>query len=162
MAQAIKDNIPDGGGRIALINALSILDRQPDQVHFIEFKSSFRQTFSVTPSDTFVNFDNRNKNYYKDYSNGQRDQQRDGRYRDSRPRDRRPKSPHAYNKNMRAGSGSSSNSCGRQGHSDSRSCFTSVNIHSPSSSTCLIDTGAQRSCMGQRTFVHLGDNPESK
>ena len=39
MAQAIKDNIPDGG-RIALINALSILDRQLDHVRFIEFKSS--------------------------------------------------------------------------------------------------------------------------
>ena len=160
MAQAIKDNIPDGG-RIALINALSILDRQSDHMHFIKFKSAFRQTFSVTPSDTFVNFDNRNKNYCRDF-NSQKDQQRD-RYRDSRPRNRRPKSPHAHNKNKCGRSGSRSTSCGLQGHSDGRSGVTSVNFHinSPSSSTCLIDTGAQRSCMGQRTFVNLGGNPES-
>ena len=68
MAQAIKDSIPDEG-RIALIIALAILDRQSEQTCFIEFKSVFRQTFSVTPSETFVNFDNRNKNYSKDYSN---------------------------------------------------------------------------------------------
>ena len=44
MAQAIKDNIPDGG-RIALINTLSILDRQSDHMRFIEFKSAFCHTF---------------------------------------------------------------------------------------------------------------------
>ena len=35
MAQAIKDNIPDGG-RIKWINALSFLDRQSDHLRFIE------------------------------------------------------------------------------------------------------------------------------
>ena len=68
MAQAIKDNIPNG--RIALINAMSFLDRQSDHLCFIDFKAAFRQYFSVIPSDSFVNYDSRNK----DYSNGQRDQ----------------------------------------------------------------------------------------
>ena len=141
MAQAIKDNIPDGGK----INTLASLDRQSEQTRFTEFKSTFRQTFSVPPTETFVNFE---KNYPKDYSNGQKDQ-RDSRLRDSRLRDRRPKSPHWSTRNKRAGSSSRSNSRGRRGHSDSRSGFASVNFHitGPSNSTCLIDTGAQRSCI---------------
>ena len=88
MAQTIKDNIPDGG-KIALINTLASLDRQSEKMCFTEFKSAFRQTFSVPPTETFVNFE---KNHPKDYSNGQTDQ-RDSRFRDSRPRDKRPKSP---------------------------------------------------------------------
>ena len=76
IAQAIKDNIPDGG-KIALINTLASLDRQLEQTRFTEFKSAFRQTFSVPPSETFVNFDNK-KNYSKDYSNGQRETEGSG------------------------------------------------------------------------------------
>ena len=89
--------------------------------------------------------------------------QRDCRLRDSRPADRRPKSPHWSTRNKRAGSSSRSNSRGRRGHSDSRSGFASVNFHitGPSNSTCLIDTGAQRSCIGQQTFVNLGGNLKS-
>ena len=103
MAQAIKDNIP--GGRIALINAMSLLDTKTDHMCFIDFKAAFRQSFSVPPSHTFVNYDSRPK----DYSDGHRDQQSDQKWRDSRTRDRRFKSPH-YNKN-KSGSGSRSNSC---------------------------------------------------
>ena len=40
-AQAIKDNIPEGG-KIALINTLASLDGQSEQMHFTEFKSAFR------------------------------------------------------------------------------------------------------------------------
>ena len=39
------------------------MERQSDHLRFIELKAVFRQTFSVTPSDTFVNYDNRNKDY---------------------------------------------------------------------------------------------------
>ena len=57
MAQAIKDNIPDGG-KIALINTLDSLDRQSEIMCFTEFKFAFRQTFSATPpTETFVNFE---------------------------------------------------------------------------------------------------------
>ena len=66
MAQAIMDNIPDGG-KIALINTLASLDRQSEQTRFTEFKCAFRQTFSVHPTETIVNFEN-------NYSNGQKDQ----------------------------------------------------------------------------------------
>ena len=59
MAQAIMDNIPDGG-KFALINTLASLDRQSEQTRFTEFKSAFCQTFSVPPTETFVNFE---KNY---------------------------------------------------------------------------------------------------
>ena len=51
-------------GGIALINTLASLDRQSEQTRFTEFKSTFRQTFSVPPTETFVNFE---KNYPKDY-----------------------------------------------------------------------------------------------
>ena len=61
-------NIPDGG-KITLINTLASLDRQSEQTRFTEFKSTFRQSFSVPPTETFVNFE---KNYPKEYSNGQR------------------------------------------------------------------------------------------
>ena len=85
MAKAIKDNIPDGW-EDCIDQRMSLWDRQSDHLRFIEFKAVFHQTFSVTPSDTFVNYDIRNKDYSKDYSNGQRDQQRDRKWRDlSRP-----------------------------------------------------------------------------
>ena len=39
--------------------------------------------------------------------------------------------------------------------------FASVNFHFTGPSTCLIDSGAQHSCIGQKTFVSLGGNLES-
>ena len=48
MAQAIKDNIPDGA-KIALMNTMAYLDREPDIIRFTEFKSEFKQTFAAPP-----------------------------------------------------------------------------------------------------------------
>ena len=56
-AQAIKDNIPEGG-RIAFINAMALLDKEMDNTRFIEFKAAFRQSFLTTPSSsTFENYE---------------------------------------------------------------------------------------------------------
>ena len=131
MAQPIKDNIPDGG-KIALINTLAYLDRESEIMCFTEFKSTFKQTFAATPHETFFG-----QNISKDYNS---------------------KEPRAKN------SGSNrSHSRSRRGHSNNRSGFTAVSFHitGPGNSTFLIDTQAQRSCMGQQTFVSLGANLQS-
>ena len=44
MAQAIKDNIFNRA-KITLVNTMACLDREREQVWFIEFKAAFRQTF---------------------------------------------------------------------------------------------------------------------
>ena len=48
MAQAIKDNISEGG-KIALMDTFAYLDRESEIMHFTEFKSAFKQTFAATP-----------------------------------------------------------------------------------------------------------------
>ena len=53
MAQAIKDNIPDGA-KIALINTMACLDREREIVRFTEFKAAFKQILvAIPPNDTF-------------------------------------------------------------------------------------------------------------
>jgi len=46
MAGAIKDDIQDGF-KIALVNTMALLDRDPEQLRFTEFKAAFRQTFAT-------------------------------------------------------------------------------------------------------------------
>jgi hypothetical protein len=48
MAQAIKDNIPDGS-KIALMNTLAFLVWAPFLIRFNEFNSAFKQTFAAPP-----------------------------------------------------------------------------------------------------------------
>ena len=155
MALAIKDNIADGR-KITLINTLASLDRQSEQTRFTKFKSAL-PNFSVPPTETFLNFE---KIYPKDYSNGQKSQ-RDNRFRDSRPRDMRPKSPHWSTRNKRAGSASGSNFRVLEVTQTAGQVLHQLTSAGPSNSTCLIDTGAQCSCIGQQTFVNLGGNLKS-
>ena len=81
----------------------------------------------------------------------------DSRSRYSR---RKYKSPHPPR--TKSSGSDKSNSRGRR-NSNNKSGFTTVSFHitGPSNSTFLINTGAQRSCMGQQTFVNLGGNLQS-
>ena len=82
MAQAIKDNIPDGA-KIALINTMACLDREQEIVRFTECKEAFKQTFvSIPPNDTFYG-----QNTSKDYNSKEYPRERRSRP-DSRSRDR--------------------------------------------------------------------------
>ena len=147
----------------------------------ISLSLRWRQSFP-TPSthSTFANFDHKNYNrkprdYSKDYNSKPRDYSKDNNskprdYFKDRSRDKyRYKSPNSSFNRNRWGSGSRtdrSTSWSRCGHNDSGSNWsgqTSVSFHtnSPNGFKCIIDTGAQRSCIGERAFINLGGNPDN-
>ena len=100
MAGAIKDNIPDGS-KIALVNTMALLSRDPRSRH---------------------------------------------------------RSPH-HAKNRRDSSASPHGS--RTSNNRSGSTSISFHINSPGKSVFLLDTGAQRSCIGKCTFVEMGGSLKS-
>ena len=109
MAQAIKDNIPDGA-KIALMNTMAYLDREPDIIRFTEFKSAFKQIFAAPPpsNDTFYG-----QNITKDYNS--KEHPRECRERpDSRSRDSRRKYKSPYPPRTRHSGSNRSNSCGHR------------------------------------------------
>ena len=155
MAGAIRDNISDGS-KIALANTMALLDREREQVRFNEFKSAFKQTFTTTPpSDTFYG-QNPSGNY--DYHNKERrgrtrsKDRATGRHKDYRPRN---KSPHRPRRDSTHSPGIRDN--------NNWSCFTFTSFHTngPSKTNFLLDTGAQRSCMGEDTFTKMGGDLKS-
>ena len=103
-------------------------------MRFTEFKAAFRQTF-------FYGREHKGHTCSKDRSTS--------RSRDFRPRTR---SPH-HAKTRRDGSASPHGS--RNQNTRSGSTFISFHINGPGKSVFLLDTGAQRSCIGKCTFVEM-------
>ena len=104
------------------------------------------------PSDTFFG-QNSNKTDYRDYSRDQRSRSRSKERRQgSRTRRRNNFSPA---RNGASSSGFKHNSA-RSGHT-----HTSFHSKGPRKTNFLIDTGAQRSCLGKKTFLKMGGNLNS-
>ena len=148
MAGAIRDNISPGS-QIALVNTMAQVDHEGG-VRFSEFKSAFRQTFVANPpSDTFFG-QHSNKTDHRDHSRDQRSR--------SRSKERRQDSRTRRHNNFSPGWNDAQSSGFK--HNNARSGHTHTSFHSkgPGKTNFLIDTGAQCSCLGKKTFLKMGGN----
>ena len=149
MAGAIRDNIPDGS-EIALVNTMALLDRDREQVMLTEFKAAFRQTFTTTPppSDTFYG-QNPSRNYdSRDYSKEHRGRTHSKDRATSRHKD------FDQGISLHTGPGEAVQlTLQGLGIATTGQVLYSFG---PGKTSFLLDSGAQRSCMGECTFVGMG------
>ena len=131
------------------------MDRERERVRFTEFKSAFKQTFTTTPSSgTFfgTNFDGKYKHDSKERRNSRSRSTDRNRSRNSQ----RDKSPYRHRWN-----GSASPSCRNKSEFRSGSKFHNFHAKGPGKTNFLLDTGAQRSCLGADIFLKMGGDMKS-
>ena len=161
MASAFKDNIPDGS-KIALVNTImALLDRDREQVRFMEFKAALRQTFAAPPPHQthFMAKTPVGTMTLKEYSRERRSCTRSKDRSSSKSRDLRSRQRSPHHAKFRRDNSASPH---RSRLTNTRSGSTSISFHinGPNKSFYLIP-GAQRSCIGKCTFVEMGGNLKS-